>query len=131
LTTVNVPSPGGGFELEMETLLNSAIGVGAGLYLGAVVIRGNVKALGTQLEGEEGYLEFMVTLFILSFLASFGPTAKITQWMIVLALVGLALRFAMDASNATDAIKAFGAGQIGLFAAVKAIVTNTAVQETV
>ena len=84
MTTAPKSAP---IEFDAPDLMSGALAVGIGVYLAAVVINGNIGDLGTALKTETGYLEFLIALFVLSLLASFGPTSEITQALIVVALI--------------------------------------------
>ena len=118
MTGFNAPS----VSLDTSDLMSGAIAVGIGVYIAAVVINGNIVDLGGALASESGYLEFLIALFVLSLLASFGPTSEITQALIVLALIGLAFRLATNTPKVLTALQNFGSGQTDLFGTFTAIV---------
>lgn len=106
----------------MEQLANAALGIGAGVYLGAVVWNGNLGQFGSAIAGESGYLEFMAALFVISLLASWGPTSTFTDAAIVIALAGLALRVATNTPQFVSAAQDFGNGNISLFGFVAELI---------
>ena len=108
-------------SFDSADLLNGGIAIGIGVYLAAVLIQGNLSDLWTDLSGELGYVEFLVALFIISLLASFGPTSQITDMLIVLALIGFAFRIATNSPKVISALQNFGNGQTDLFGTFKAI----------
>jgi hypothetical protein len=116
------PSQGTPISFDAPDLMSGALAVGVGVYLAAVLINGNLSDLGSSLMHESGYLEFLIALFVLSLLASFGPTSEITQVLIVIALIGLAFRLATNTPKVLTALQNFGAGQTDLFGTFSAIV---------
>lgn len=109
-------------SFDAPDLMSGALAVGIGVYLAAVLINGNLTDLGSSLSHESGYLEFLIALFVLSLLASFGPTSEITQALIVVALIGLAFRLATNTPKVLIALQNFGSGQTDLFRTFAAIV---------
>ena len=122
MTETPKPAVSAPISFDTPDLASGAIAVGIGVYLAAVVINGNFVDLGGALATESGYLEFLIALFVLSLLASFGPTAKFTQALIVIALLGLAFRVATNTPKVLTALQNFGSGQTDMFGTFAAII---------
>lgn len=101
-------------------LFGGAVGLASGGYLLAVVLNGNTKQLGNMLVKEKPFLEFLVALIVLNWLRQYGPTSKIADTLIGIALVGALLRVSTSA-KVRAALGDFGAGKTSLFDTVAAM----------
>lgn len=104
----------------MENLISSSAGGAIGVYLFAVVWRGNIKELGKLLAKEEGYIEFLIAIMILYALDKYGPENKVTKIITTMAILAVVLRFAQR-SGLTGKFSEFQIGKISGFDFVKSL----------
>jgi hypothetical protein len=95
----------------------AAVFLAAG-YIGAVLYQGNGNKLAAELSKEGRFLEFLVAVYIVWFLASQkGPVGKIASPLVTVGLVAAALVWISKAGVA-DAIRGWQAGNAGMFETV-------------
>jgi hypothetical protein len=99
---------------SIDKVLGAVTGVGVGLYIIQVVAKGNTKNLYELVKDETGYLEFLIALYVLYLLHKFGPTSKITDALIVMAVIAVLIKAATH-SNLSSALSDFAAGRKSMF----------------
>ena len=73
---------------------NMAAGIATGAYLIGVAWHGNIGPLIGELKGEPGYLYFLGSLAAVGALHTYGPTSKVADALLLLSIVGVAVRVA-------------------------------------
>lgn len=105
---------------DLGDLFGGAAGLASGAYILGVVFHGNTRQLGELLSKEKGFLEFLAALIALNWLRQYGPTSKIADALIGIALAGALLRVSTSA-KVRGALADFGSGKLSLFETVAAM----------
>lgn len=104
-------------------------GIVVAVYILAVLYQGNLATIGannsiapgpllSQLTQESGFLEFLIAVFILKWLASRAATSSITYGFIALAVLGALLKAANNMQGNT-AVSDFLSGKAGILDTLK------------
>jgi hypothetical protein len=107
------------FDASFDGL--SAVVIAA--YLFAVVYRGNLKPLGAAvLQDGPGFLEALVAMYIVVLLMNVGGwTGKIMTGLVMLAIVGIAVKVA---TGNASALQSYASGNVGLFGLIQKLATG-------
>lgn len=105
---------------DTDRLIGAAAGIGIATFIFAVVWQGNTKELGAMLFKEEGYIEFLVALFLLGLLMKYGPTSKITDLFVVMAVLAVLFKVASNVNFGTT-LSDFASGKTNMLNTVKAL----------
>lgn len=103
-----------------KDLLNGVFTIGTGAYLVGVAYNGNLSKLIDTLKEEEGYLDFVVALFLLGAIQNYEPTNKLSNILLFMAGFGLFIRLNNNFSL-SGALKDFANGRASLIDTVKKI----------
>ena len=108
----------------MDTTTGNLLGTVSGLaiasYVFAVVWQGNTKELGALLYTEEGYIEFIVALFVIGLLMKYGPTSPITDILVVGAVIGVLLRISSKV-DLPSILQDFASGKVSGLTTIQTI----------
>lgn len=104
----------------MEQLAGSLSGAAIGAYLFAVVWNGNIDVLGEYLKDEEGYVEFIVALFVLGLVNKYAPTSKITKAITAFAMIAVIIRLS-EKAGLNSKLADFATGKVSGFETIKSI----------
>lgn len=78
------------------TAANGIAALTVGLYLLAVAVKGNARPLWALVAGEAGFIKWSVAAALLVWLASRKEIGEVGAGLIMVAVVGMALRIASD-----------------------------------
>ena len=93
-----------------KDLFNGAVIIGTGAYLIDVAYQGKILDLGKALKEETGYIDFVVSLFILGLIQSYGPLSKVSGALMIITLTGLSIKVGNN-SNLLGSIQKFASGE--------------------
>lgn len=98
---------------DFEGTIDGLVSVGLGVYLVAVVLRGNLKPFLNELVAETGFLEFVVAIFIIYQLTRVPSIRPFTLPLAAGAVIILVMRIVSGTDS--QAFKDFAAAKIGIF----------------
>jgi hypothetical protein len=110
--------------IDFENTMDGLAAVALGVYLAMVMARGNGKAFLSQITKETGFVEFIVSLWILSLIVKVPAVKPLAGPLVTMAAIILAMKIVQGADMA--AFGDFASGRIGLFQAVGRVFGNQA-----
>lgn len=99
----------------MDKAFSAIAGTLLGAYLIAVVVKGNGKALTTEISKDAQYLEFLAAIYILYMLHKSKFGGELIDLLVTTAVMGVLIKMAAQSdTNFTGTLSKFAKGEISM-----------------